>query len=397
MFKAVLSCHVARVRFTGCIVLLAALTSPAAQAQCDPCDPSCPPIDPCFCNPAACDSDLDGVPDQMDDCPNEPGSWECNGCPSYCGDCRFVDCNRNGIGDACDILNQLSTDLNANDVPDDCEPDCNQSGIPDAWEVTQGLSPDCNGNLVPDSCDIAAKQLEDCNGNGIGDECEKMLEVNAASPRLAPIGFGAPATWIIPDATLAVSKVQVLVRAKGDFSSTMEWLDIAFGDSGAAGTVFRVFSGYEDCQVIEDGFTVELTPEAFNNAIRADGTLQVRAVASIAVDAGYCFDDTWVEFEMLYLGAAAPDCNANGLLDSCELAAGYATDANGNGVIDTCEAPVTQCPGDYDLDQAITGQDLSLLLAAWGTPNAQVDLTGDGQVDGNDMAVLLAGWGSCVN
>jgi hypothetical protein len=66
-------------------------------------------------------------------------------------------------------------------------------------------------------------------------------------------------------------------------------------------------------------------------------------------------------------------------------------------VIDSCEAPITQCPGDYDLDQAITGQDLSLLLAAWGTPNAQVDLTGDGQVDGNDMAVLLAGWGSCVN
>ena len=49
-----------------------------------------------------------------------------------------------------------------------------------------------------------------------------------------------------------------------------------------------------------------------------------------------------------------------------------------------------------DAVQAITGQDLSLLLAAWGTPNAQVDLTGDGQVDGNDMAVLLAGWGSCA-
>jgi hypothetical protein len=293
-----------------------------------------------------------------------------------------------------------ATDCDGNGVPDECDlangaPDCNANGVLDSCDLANGAV-DCNGNLIPDSCDIAAKQLEDCNGNGIGDECEKVLEVRAASPRLAPIGFGAPATWLVPDATLAVSKVQVLVRAKGDFSSTMEWLDIAFGDSGAAGTVFRVFRGYVDCQVIEDGFTVELTPEAFNNAIRADGTLQVRAVASIAVDAGYCFDDTWVEFEMLYLGAAAPDCNANGLLDSCELAAGYATDANGNGVIDTCEAPVTQCPGDYDLDQAITGQDLSLLLAAWGTPNAQVDLTGDGQVDGNDMAVLLAGWGSCA-
>ena len=41
--------------------------------------------------------------------------------------------------------------------------------------------------------------------------------------------------------------------------------------------------------------------------------------------------------------------------------------------------------------------DLSLLLAAWGTANQQVDLTGDGQVDGNDMAVLLAGWGTCAD
>ena len=292
-----------------------------------------------------------------------------------------TDCNRNGVPDECDLASGTA--------------DCNANGVPDACDLQQG-SPDCNGNQIPDSCDIADKVMEDCNANGIGDQCEKQVDVTAVSPRIAPIGFGAPATWSVPSAVQAVENVDLFVRAKGDFGGSLEWIDVTVGDSGAAGTAFRIFGpGGPDCQVT--GAPVSLTPQAFNNAIRSDGTLQVRAVASIAVDAGHCFGDTWIEFELRYTGAAAPDCNANGLLDSCELAAGYAVDANGNGVIDDCEAPITQCPGDYDFDQAITGQDLSLLLAAWGTANQQVDLTGDGQVDGNDMAVLLAGWGTCAD
>jgi hypothetical protein len=295
-----------------------------------------------------------------------------------------TDCNRNGVPDECDLANGTA--------------DCNANGVPDSCDIATGAA-DCNGNQVPDSCDIADKVMEDCNGNGIGDQCEKQVDVIAVSPRIAPIGFGAPGTWQLPSAVQAVGDVELVVRAKGDLGGAMEWLDVAVGDSGAAGTVFRFpdafDTGMTDCQ--QGSGRVWLSPQAFNNAIRSDGTLQIRAVASIAVDAGHCFGDTWIEFELHYIGAAAPDCNANGLLDSCELTAGYAVDANGNGVIDDCEAPITQCPGDYDLDQAITGQDLSLLLAAWGTANQQVDLTGDGQVDGNDMAVLLAGWGTCAD
>ena len=390
-----------------------------AGCHCDPClcspdpccgssDPCC--ADPCICSPfdPSCDPDSDGVPNMSDGCPTDAGSPACNGCPDFCGACDFVDCNQNRIADTCDLANQLSTDFNTNGIPDDCEADCNDSGIPDVWEVQQGLAPDCNGNQLPDSCDIASKVMEDCNANGIGDECEKQVDVVAVSPRFSPIGFGAPVHWDLANAVSAVGTVVVGVRVRGDIAAEAEWIDIVIGDSGSVSTTYRAFRGFYWCEGAEcaacpctdcltgwDGFSVP--QEAFNNAIRSDGTLQVRAVASIAVDAGHCFGDTWIEFELRYTGAAAPDCNANGLLDSCELAAGYAVDANGNGVIDDCEAPITQCPGDYDFDQAITGQDLSLLLAAWGTANQQVDLTGDGQVDGNDMAVLLAGWGTCAD
>ncbi|MCA9290508.1 MAG: hypothetical protein KDA25_05235, partial [Phycisphaerales bacterium] len=75
------------------------------------------------------------------------------------------DCNGNGIGDHCDIIDGLSLDCDLNDVPDECQDDCNNDGIPDVCES------DCNGNGTPDPCDIAAGTSDDCNANGIPDEC----------------------------------------------------------------------------------------------------------------------------------------------------------------------------------------------------------------------------------
>ena len=51
------------------------------------------------------------------------------------------------------------------------------------------------------------------------------------------------------------------------------------------------------------------------------------------------------------------------------------------------------CPEDLDGTGAVDGADLSLVLAAWGTPGA--DLDGSGLTDGADLAAVLAAWGSC--
>jgi hypothetical protein len=294
-----------------------------------------------------------------------------------------TDCNRNGVPDECDLANGTA--------------DCNANGIPDSCDLQNGAA-DCNGNQIPDSCDIASKVMEDCNANGVGDECEKQVDVIAASPRFAPIGFGSPGTWELPAAVQAVGNVALVVRAKGDLGGAMEWLDVKVGDSGAPGTIFRLFAaGGTDCQVSLE--SVMLTPQAFNNEIRTSGTLQVQASASIAVDANYCYGDTWVEFELIYIGAAAPDCNANGLLDSCELAAGYAVDYNGNGVIDDCESLVNACPSDFNFDGTVDGADLVVLVSAWGpcTGACIGDFDTNGIVDGADLVVLIGAWGVCSN
>jgi hypothetical protein len=49
-------------------------------------------------------------------------------------------------------------------------------------------------------------------------------------------------------------------------------------------------------------------------------------------------------------------------------------------------------PADLNGDGVVDGNDLGLLLAAWGT-RGPADLNGDGTVDGNDLGLLLAAWG----
>ena len=69
------------------------------------------------------------------------------------------------------VFPAVSTDCNANAVPDECEPDCNLNGVPDDCDVTNGASGDCNANGVPDDCEIAIDPSVDFNRDGVPDEC----------------------------------------------------------------------------------------------------------------------------------------------------------------------------------------------------------------------------------
>lgn len=57
------------------------------------------------------------------------------------------------------------------------------------------------------------------------------------------------------------------------------------------------------------------------------------------------------------------------------------------------------CPTDLTGDRAVGGDDLGLLLGAWGPcgsgTGCAADLTADGIVDGADLGVMLGDWGSC--
>jgi hypothetical protein len=156
-------------------------------------------------------------------------------------------------------------------------------------------------------------------------------------------------------------------------------------------------AGTTDCNVTPwASFTL---PDSFFNAsFDAQGDVTIRADATIAVDSLGCNDGTWIEFELDYTGATPADCNANGLLDSCEIAEGWAVDANNNGILDICESGLAACPADFDQNGAVDASDLAQILNAWGpAPGLPgLDLVPDGNINGADLAVLLNAWGACA-
>jgi len=85
-----------------------------------------------------------------------------------------LDCNGNGIPDACDLECGdgceppcgESIDCNQNNIPDECEPDCNRNGVADECDISYGTSNDCNENRIPDECE------PDRDGDGIPDDCD---------------------------------------------------------------------------------------------------------------------------------------------------------------------------------------------------------------------------------
>lgn len=265
--------------------------------------------------------------------------------------------------------------------------DCNSNGIFDGQEL---WATDCTGNLRPDCWDFASGFAEDCNSNGLADECEKQLQVEIGSGTLAPIGFNSPKTFVISSAARAVSNVDLEITATGDFSGDLEYVKLS------CGTLFErdVLGGTSDCTYVGP-ITLTMSEEQFNDGIGADGKWRLNVVPSSAVNATLCPTGTWIAISVSYVAATSADCDLNGELDSCQIAAGTVADSNGNGIIDSCESAFDACPTDLD-DDAVTGaSDLSALLAGWGSTDPNIDLDGDGSVGASDLSALLAAWGPC--
>jgi hypothetical protein len=94
-------------------------------------------------------------------------------------------------------------------------------------------------------------------------------------------------------------------------------------------------------------------------------------------------------YEPVETGSA--DCNGNGVADVRDIATGTSADADLDGIPDDCGA----CPADLDRNGAVNGDDLGIMLGAWGTANPVADLDGNGAVNGDDLGILLGAWGPC--
>lgn len=126
-------------------------------------------------------------------------------------------------------------------------------------------------------------------------------------------------------------------------------------------------------------------------------------------------DCMYVQFEarVTYLDGSIPDCNGNGVDDSCEQ--GVCTcllpgdvDRNGQinnddlhalvGLLDSAAfSEEDYCAADLSGDSVIDFADLHLLIDLVRAGLCPADLNGDGIVNAADLALLLGSWGECSN
>jgi len=112
------------------------------------------------------DTNVDGIPDECQDCndnaildPNEGlPDIDGNGIPDACE----ADCNANNVPDVYETWQGTATDEDGNNRPDVCDPDCNENGIVDYMDIFVDPAIDIDRNRVPDEC-------QDCNTNAVVD------------------------------------------------------------------------------------------------------------------------------------------------------------------------------------------------------------------------------------
>ncbi len=180
----------------------------------------------------------------------------------------LIDCNGNGIVDACDIDCGASgceipcggsLDCNANGMPDECEPDCIGNGIPDDCNIAtcppgELWCADCNENGVPDGCE------PDCDGDGIPDDCDVMEDTD---------GDG------VPDCFDRCPLVPIDVQCQCPALGLCCWFD---------GTI--CFPDYPLHNCLDDGGTPDCVPAAcYQGCLLGDadanGSLDLRDLATL--------------------------------------------------------------------------------------------------------------------
>jgi len=279
--------------------------------------------------------------------------------------------------------------------------DCDTNGAPDAVQTVANPLLDLNHNYQLDSCEIQQGYEEDCNKNQIIDSAEPnyYAPVTLNSGHLSPIGYGKNQTWNIQTPALAISDPVLHLSMKGDLSLTMEYVTV-YMNQRFMGVYFKYPSS--DCVAVNQDISIPL--EIFNSLIQsgAVGTsdLAIEIIPSVAVDPNLCLNGTWVEATLSYTSALTKDCNANGLLDSCEVALIPSLDTNNNGRLDECEGPGFQAPciGDLDQNRFVDSSDVGIVLLNIGyltMPGDPMDFDANGIIDNGDIGFVLLNTGEC--
>jgi hypothetical protein len=340
-----------------------------------------------------------------------------------------ADCNNDGIVDYGQILSRQFDDLNGNNIPDCCEmgtpcvlPDACHIGetlLEDSFDAVE-LDPRLWRVVLPQECAMvtAGAGQVTCRGRG-------HLQTASEFP-VAGTAIHVHSQFKFSDG-LEIVAIQLLtdgaVTSSANYEACNNGLVVYFQPSAGDGVPIRI-GGLGEISVgqpiargvvqwqANEWFELDIHVDAHTikvsmNKVSDPSVVAERLVSWSGTPRGFrvsLFDREFcgnggVDFDEVTIsrpGVPGIDCDQNGIVDTCDIAAG-APDINHNGTPDTCE-----CIGDIYVDRAINGADLGALLAYWGPVTSSAasracDLNGDGVVNGSDLGILLAYWGTCGN
>ncbi|NOS99998.1 MAG: right-handed parallel beta-helix repeat-containing protein [Phycisphaerales bacterium] len=291
------------------------------------------------------------------------------------------------------------------------ELDCDASGSPDDCDVASGAAIDCNDNDVPDSCDVGEGFSEDCNANVVPDECELGAAKGAILPALNR-------GWWSSTGLHTASNNNTLT---GDFSTGLRYssyftFDVSDVQSVVGNPTLRLeLERYSSPHATETFAVRDVSTKAApleadgpNTAIYQDldtgdvyGTVTVKStdigsVLVIPLNAAAREDvesaddyfsvglqltsgdvtgtSEWVRFSAAgeyriheLVVVTANDCNANEILDECDIDEGASEDCNTNAVPDECDldgGSSEDCNGNDIPDECETGQTVVYNISA---------------------------------
>ncbi|MBI4717751.1 MAG: S8 family serine peptidase [Planctomycetes bacterium] len=330
------------------------------------------------------DCNGNSVPDTCDIASGSSSDCQPNDIPDECE----PDCNNNGSADDCDIAGGSSLDCQPNGLPDECEPDCNGNGAPDDCDLAGGgldcnnngvvdecdiaagtsadcepngvpdeCDPDCNHNGTPDGCDLIAGTSEDCQPNGVPDECEVPAIALADSFATTTID---PARWcfvngVVVDALgLSEPSPPYSLRLNGSDRIESCNLGVTLGSGATLRYWFERTGGGDPPDPGKDllveylssaGTWVMLAQHLGGEPNMIAYQQRVLALAPAAVHAGLRFRfrstgdpgyDDWFVDDIEFTAGGA-DCNATGVPDECDIAAGTSQDCQGDLIPDECQ------------------------------------------------------------
>ena len=435
--KSLRSSHVALFIALACVILsnqvngqacdegAGSCFEPNATPGCD-CSPCCELV--CEFDPICCDVEWDFV------CVENT--------VDFCG----LDCNDNGIADACEDFE----DCNQNGIPDDCDLDCNDDGIPDDCHNDQTI--DCNQNGMPDREEgptfcpekatipvdlIAIADPSGSDNNKLPSLCSEVFEIVAdrldvdfdLQAAWTSVVLDAPADdcrdWTMPAGTAVPVCANVEERVIDDEDGE-EW-----GDATAVLTtpgedhLLGQLDGWTDRDAVlilipisdeapqngddipgdigggEDGTCDCLDEGSKSNLIKQAVLMNAQIIPMPTPETDPCVYDNSNDAESGMMHDVA-----QGTLGSVVDARNWPTGKTSEELADELEAAirlaievsprircVNECPWDFTGNGQVDGGDLSYLLGNWGQEAA--DVNGDGTTDGGDLAMLLAYWGPC--